>query len=196
MTGATAGFVGNDRMSMRAGSKEEPLAEGQACRRMHLAVADAEAVPLFADALSVWSAKRGDRPAPRKADISAHDFQPRTLPHLLIVDVQGTPPRFVFRLTGTMIDRIHNRNLTGVDVDDLSPPAFRETLHVDFRALVDRCAPQFVELVFPNRDGVQRDYRVLRLPLLGDEDTVAHILIVADHGADPDVAEAPGGLRL
>ncbi len=142
---------------------------------------DGLADPMFREFHAVWAQRcDGDVPA-RKFDILPTDFSTRVLPHLLIVDVSRNPLRFLWRLTGTIADSIHGRNLTGVFVDEMPLGSMREMLLADFEVLVATGESQFAELLFTNADGRNRRYEVMRLPMLGvgDSTTIDHILVMA-----------------
>jgi hypothetical protein len=47
-----------------------------------------------------WLALRGDRPMPYRRDLDPSQIKPH-LPFLMLVDVVGDPPDFVYRLVGT-----------------------------------------------------------------------------------------------
>jgi len=47
-----------------------------------------------------WLALRGDRPLPYRRDLDPSQIKPH-LPFLMLVDVVGDPPDFVYRLVGT-----------------------------------------------------------------------------------------------
>ncbi|WP_119420269.1 PAS domain-containing protein [Desertibaculum subflavum] len=78
-----------------------------------------------------WVQLCGDRPLP-----SPDQFDILTLPQLMgylhIVEVEGEPPRFRFRLFGTRIAEIGGRDLTGRWVDDIEPPRWAEAVQAAF----------------------------------------------------------------
>jgi hypothetical protein len=59
-----------------------------------------------------WTARRGDRPFPSRADFDPADI-PRLLPYLTLVDVRQGEPRFWYRVVGTEAVRLLRRDLTG-----------------------------------------------------------------------------------
>jgi hypothetical protein len=75
----------------------------------------------FAEALSdqrlltlyaYWSAKRGQRAMPSRADIDPGDLR-AVLPHVLLIDVLRGGADFRYRLVGTEIERHIGRPITG-----------------------------------------------------------------------------------
>jgi hypothetical protein len=62
---------------------------------------------------------------------------PKLLPWLWLVDVEGTPPRFRFRLIGTEQVLLHGRDHTGHWVDESYPEFAASTLGQASVALVD-----------------------------------------------------------
>ena len=138
--------------------------------------------PLF----HYWSRLRGDRPAPSRSDIDPVDMPRALLPNLMLIEVELDPLDFRFRLSGTQADTIVNRNLAGVRLLDLPPPAFTRSMHDDLARMADDLLPQFVHVGFKLEGGrVQRNYRALRLPLCDAEGRMEMVLSLVDHGTLP-----------
>lgn len=133
-----------------------------------------------------WAARAADRRAPSRSDIDPLDLPGAMLPHLLLIDVERDPLEFRYRLAGTAADTIHGQSLRGVRISALRPEDFARTLHDDLARMDRDLAPQFVELSYVNREGKTRRYRVLRLPMCGDDGRLAMVLVLADFGATPD----------
>lgn len=147
-----------------------------------LDLAEARQTEPFKSVILRWEALRQTDYLPRKLDFSPEHIRPTTLPLLMLVDVEHDPMRFRYRLTGTDVERLHNRNFTGIYVDERKPKSLRDKLIEDYTRLTEERVPQYVHVVFQNTLGYLRDVDLLRLPL-GDNkspesDRVAHILIV------------------
>lgn len=163
-----------------ADNKAFPLTEALECSRKHLPFAAALESLYFGVLYALWLESGPPGRIPRKADISPTLYPPHLLPNMVIVDVERDPLRFRYRLSGTRVDLIHNRNLTGLYVDGQSPPSFVQHLTEDFTELARSGRPQFIELEFRNEAGYRRHYRAIRLPLLGRSETIDHIVVLVD----------------
>ncbi len=156
--------------------------ESPRCDWNVLDLADARRSEPFKSVILRWESLRQDGYLPRKLDFSPEHIRPATLPLLMLLDVEHDPMRFRYRLTGTEVERLHNRNFTGIYVDEQNPKSLRDKLIEDYTRLAEERVPQYFHMVFQNTLGYLRDIDVLRLPL-GDNktpesDRVAHILIV------------------
>ncbi|MDW3204841.1 MAG: PAS domain-containing protein [Alphaproteobacteria bacterium] len=153
------------------------------CRRTRLPIEDAETIPVLSGVLALWRAKCPDGGFPGKSDLDPTEIGVAALPNIILMDVENNPRRYRYRLTGTAIDRIQNRNLTGTFVDENRPEELRRILLHDLDELVESGAPHLVEMAFLNAEGYSRKLRILRLPLSGSADTrseVAHIFLAFD----------------
>jgi hypothetical protein len=126
--------------------------------------------------LSYWSARRGDRPAPRRADIDPPLDIPDLLPILTLVDVLHDPLRFRYRLVGTAVAEGLGRDATGRFVDaalygDEAPAMFAtyERLATEIRPFRRRS-----RLAWNQQEWLVLD--AIELPLVDDDDRVCMIL--------------------
>ena len=65
-----------------------------------------------------WLAKKGQRLAPARSDISPADMR-KLLPHVFLLEVVGCPRRFKFRLAGTEVVERYGEELTGRFLDEI-----------------------------------------------------------------------------
>ena len=63
-------------------------------------------------------AASGLRTASRLAKIVKPAEISRLLPHISLIDVVREPVRFVFRLAGTRVREVYDREVTGLDLTD------------------------------------------------------------------------------
>lgn len=114
--------------------------------------------------LTYWNARRGDRPAPTRAEIEPADIGP-ILPHVFICETNGAE-EFTFRLAGTAICNLAGRELKAAPLSDVwLPEAHRYAMRVAAAAAAG--VPAILAL-----DGLSCGGRVLRaeavlLPMLG-----------------------------
>ena len=107
---------------------------------VELPLDSAELDPELKAALHYWHSKRGDRPAPTRADIDPVDIAP-LLPRVMLVDVSTDPLDFRFRLAGTGIFKIHGAELTNKRALDLEPQCYAALTHRLYSEAVTRRAP-------------------------------------------------------
>lgn len=94
--------------------------------------------PRLARLADYWQGKRGDRPIPFRADIDPVDF-PWLLTNVWLVQYEPAQDRFLYRLAGEEIRRVHPGIAFGRYIDEfLSPqalariqPFYREVLSLD-----------------------------------------------------------------
>jgi hypothetical protein len=118
-----------------------------------------------------WLAKRGDRPAPSRADIDPVELAPQ-LPHVILVDVEHAPLRFRFRLIGTAIVKGFNQDLTGRYFDEIEHMPEQRVLNQHLMAVATWGPPLCAMLDYTHKDGRFVRYERLALPLSSDGTTV------------------------
>ena len=113
---------------------------------------------------------------------------PALLPHVILVDVLGAPPVFRYRLIGTGVTEMANRDATGRILDESLYGANTERILAAYRDVVAQAAPVAVrEIVqFVPKDWIRTE--VLLLPLSADGRAVDMILggvdVVENNRAD------------
>jgi len=125
--------------------------------------------------LAYWYTKRGDRRAPRRADIDPLDI-PDLLPILNLLEVHRNPLRFLHRLVGTEVVEALGRDATGHEVGaGLYGPAAQEIFDSLVR-LATEIRP-FRRLSRLSWNGQKwKILEALELPLVGNDGQVAMIL--------------------
>ena len=114
-----------------------------------------------------WSAKRGERKMPSRADIDPLDMT-FIMGNVILVDViAGTPLGFRIRLHGTnLVERAHYE-LTGKMLDDLPQVQFRDLTRQSFTKVANTAEPLRV-LNDRVLDDQPRRYETVILPLSAD----------------------------
>jgi hypothetical protein len=122
-----------------------------------------------------WSAKRGDRKMPSRADIDPLDMT-FIIGNVILVDViAGTPLGFRIRLHGTnLVERVHYE-LTGRMLDDLPQVQFRNLTRKSFTKVAKTAEP-LRALNDRVLDDQMRRYETVILPLSGDDTRVDMLL--------------------
>lgn len=131
--------------------------------------------PVLRKLRDYWLGLRGERAMPARADIDPLHI-PALLPQVVLVDVIGAPPVFRYRLIGTDVVEMANRDATGRALDESLYGANTERMLLAYRETVADCSPKAVrEIVhFVAKDWVTIE--VLLLPLSNDGHTVTMIL--------------------
>jgi hypothetical protein len=144
-----------------------------------------------------WNERRRGRRWPSRADINPLELK-FALGNLSLIDVSPrSPPRFTFRLVGTLFSQRIGQDLTGKTVDDIPDAAYRAEITTVYRKMVETGEPSasLGERVF---DGQPRRFETLRLPLSDDGRTVNMLMICALYfePTPPTPVLGPGGERI
>jgi hypothetical protein len=102
-----------------------------------------------------WKGQCGNRRMPARSDIDPLDVS-GLLPFVFLVDVLSDPRDFRFRLAGTHFRDFVGREVTGLAIGEMFPPAFNAEVLFHWSACVDRGAPAVGSgrLWVPERDHV------------------------------------------
>jgi hypothetical protein len=122
-----------------------------------------------------WLAKRGQLAMPRRSDIDPLELRD-CLGNLCLLDVtRDQPPRFKFRLDGSVVALATGFDLTGKFVDEVPDAAYRDFMAAIYRRVVESKAPLFL---VNEEDWKGYPIRVtsVTLPLSSDGETVDAIL--------------------
>ena len=133
-----------------------------------------------------WLALKGDREMPARQDIDPLDI-PSLLPNTFLVDVIGAPPQFRYRLIGTRVTEIANRDATGRFLDEDLYGADTERMLTAYWEMMAARAPAAVrEIVqFVRKDWIKVE--ALLMPLSTDGRDIDMVL-----GGVDVIDEAPG----
>ena len=146
-----------------------------------------------------WVSKCRGETMPLRRAIDPVDLK-RILPRIAVIEVLRDPLRFRYRLAGTQVCDIHGIELTGMFIDALEPPSFAKALQADLAEIVATGEGQFIRWNFLNREGIRRNYGVLRLPLSLDGHHVDQIIVCSDYGLERqalrDFFDAAYGRRM
>lgn len=137
--------------------------------------AQAIQAPLLAELYAYWTAKRGDRFAPARAEIDPIEI-PRLLPHLMLVDVIDGGARLRYRLAGTEIESRFGCSMVGRYVDEMMRGRYNHYVHELYRELLATRRALYSESGY-GPDGDSPLYtRRLMLPLSSDGQSVDMVL--------------------
>jgi len=122
-----------------------------------------------------WHRKRGVHLAPPRAAIMPSEMR-ALLPRVFIVEVVGSPPRFRFRLAGTLIVDRFGEEITGRFLDELDLDKRNREIVDDYRRVVETHEPVCSRWRYTKHDGTMLSYERLLLPLSSDGGLVDMIL--------------------
>jgi hypothetical protein len=122
-----------------------------------------------------WDTKRAHRVAPSRADIVPTEIKP-LLPRIFIVELVGSPPRFRFRLAGTLVVERYGSEITGKFLDELDFDARNEAIRADYRRVAETRTPVCSRWRYTKGNGTMLSYERLLLPLSSDGAAIDMIL--------------------
>jgi hypothetical protein len=125
--------------------------------------------------LDYWRTKRGTRAMPGRGDIDPTELREH-LGNLLLIDVEHAPLRLRYRLLGTRITELMQRDNTGKYYDEIYGPDLLEAIYESFRWIFENRAPLRThgEAFYPDKNFYA--YEVLNLPLSHDGETIDMVL--------------------
>jgi len=119
-----------------------------------------------------WSAKRGARKMPSRADIDVLDLR-YVLGNIMLVDViEGSPPRFRIRLHGSNLSGRAGYELTGKMLDELPESEFRKQVRERWTEVAATGEPRHCDRNLHVFDRRSYHYESIVLPLSADGETV------------------------
>ncbi|MBL6952396.1 MAG: PAS domain-containing protein [Alphaproteobacteria bacterium] len=128
-----------------------------------------------------WDEKRGQRVMPSRGDIDPMDIVGH-LGNIVLIDVERAPFRLRYRLIGTEITEVMQRDSTGKYYDEIYPPELLEKIYASFHWIFANKAPLRThgEAFYPDRNIY--GYETLNLPLSNDGEVINMILgVLAFH---------------
>ena len=135
-----------------------------------------EALPGFEDLVRIWRDKRGERPVPSWSDFDFYDFK-GWHGRLAVYDISYDPFDYVIRLSGTAIDGVFDRTMTGVTASDLEDMRVEHPDSMAFYEMVCRemlISRQTGTLNFKGREHVPITF--VEFPLSDDGQRATHTL--------------------
>ena len=135
-----------------------------------------------------WLERAGDAPMPARRDIRPADI-PHLLPNISLIDIQRSPWRLRFRLAGTRVRDIYDREVTGLYLEDIDWGGQTEYWRKAHARVAEtgRPAQGVVRSLRASKDHLVHFW--LRLPLLTDGPQAAMIL---GYDTSVPVSEMPG----
>ncbi len=129
-----------------------------------IAIEDARLSRLY----EYWLAKKGDRMAPRRADIAPEEI-PDLLPWVFIMERVGT--RLRYRLVGEAFREIYGAKLAGMFIDEVDLDHITAAYIGQYQR-AETEGPTVKKWSFTKNDGRHLEYERLIMPLSSDGKTV------------------------
>lgn len=127
-----------------------------------------------------WTAKKGDRLMPSRADMEPSEMKD-LLPHVILTRLEYEPFRVLYKLVGTRAVENAGMDYSGHYLDELD---FVSEIGTDwpatYRAIARDKTPVFGLCQIKFTDGVTKPYVVAMFPLSSDGVTVDQVLAIED----------------
>lgn len=141
---------------------------------------------ILAPLLKYWTAKRGERALPSRADIDPVDI-PELLQHIGLVDVEGPPRRYRYRLVGSYMQTMFGENYQGKYLDEARHGRYRQFLSDLYTAAFEHRQPLLSEAIFDYGTDRVVTIRRLILPLAESDRAPVNMLLFANSFIAPNL---------
>ena len=131
----------------------------------------------IAHVLGLWIQRRGAKAMPARRTLRPEELAP-VLGKVNLLAVLRDPLRFQFRVRGSVIANLHDRDMTGRDVRDMQPPEYRDMLLGHYAEAVTAAAPILYDIRVA-RGRHEASYRRIILPLGRADGFVEMLLTVS-----------------
>jgi hypothetical protein len=132
--------------------------------------------PKLQNLLTFWNCCRGSRTLPRRSAIPAEDFKP-WMGHIMMIEPEGTRPRFRVRLHGTRLYGYHGQDLTGWYLDEAVAEPEHGRIVAPYVAAMRTGGPQFDVIASPFAGGTVHQLSRLVLPCAEDGTSVDRLIV-------------------
>lgn len=137
-------------------------------------------------ALGYWRALGGESLSCSWKQFDLPKIPTHLLPTTMVVDVHPDMDDNIYRFWGTMMTRIHGRDMTGQSPYDLEPADLARSARKVHAEIIEKRTWNSVIHTFIRHSGVKHRHCALRLPLSDDGQTISHLVVVVDVSiADP-----------
>ncbi|HEV2675976.1 MAG TPA: PAS domain-containing protein [Aliidongia sp.] len=116
-----------------------------------------------------WLGKKGERKAPRRADIAPEEMV-EVLPWVFLMEYVGD--RLRYRLVGEAIREIYGDRLVGMFIDEIDLDHVSAAYIDEYETSAKDFAPLVRKWNFTKSDGRHLEYERLILPLSPDDETI------------------------
>lgn len=132
--------------------------------------------PSLRSLLEIWRDACPPGRLPQRTDISPRAIG-RHLPHAVLVDIEGEPPRYRWRLIGTHVTQALGRDSTGRWLDELYQPEAMAAVELAFGLSLERRAAIRFTGTFAFAGKSYFSFESVNLPLADRDDRLVMLLI-------------------
>lgn len=126
--------------------------------------------------LKLWERLKGSAELPDLNAVRGYDLERiRDKLMLLLVVWRDGDPFYLIQFQGADFTKMHNKDCTGLYLNDIITPAVRESGMWAYRTVVDRGLPAFTSTPVRNAEGATVYYERLLLPFTATGRGVEHI---------------------
>jgi hypothetical protein len=159
------GGVNHHRRSIQQGNLKNATPRCEDMTVFDLTITDLSLQRLY----HYWLAKKGERIAPRRADIAPEEIT-ELLPWVFLVEIVGD--RLRYRLVGSAIIDEYGGGLAGKYIDEVDLDHVTAQMVDEYHHAARAIAPLVSRWSFTKNNGRHLDYERLILPLSADRQTV------------------------
>ncbi len=123
-----------------------------------------------------WSDKKGARVLPARQDIDPLEMKD-WLGNLMLIEFPGDITTYRIRLDGTNLEHYYGSRRTGRGIETLTSEEERDLILEQYRPVIEKKRPAYIESEFINSDGVFSRQAKLILPLSSDGTRVHMVLV-------------------
>lgn len=152
--------------------------------------------------VKLWERLKGGGQLPAADAVQGHDIE-RVRDKLMLLDViwRGDEPGYLIRFQGPDFNKMHDRDCTGLFLNDVMAPAVRARGLVSYREVVERRIPAFTATPVHNAGDALVYYERLLLPFTrtgqGVEQIYCIITLFAEDNRSPfEVMRQAGPQRM
>lgn len=126
--------------------------------------------------IKMWERLKGAATLPYLSHVQGNDLE-RLRDKLMLLDVtwRHREPYYLIRFQGADFGKMHDRDCTGLYLNDVMAPAVRERGLKAYRSVVDRGIPVFTSTPVSDAEGTTIHYERLLLPFTSTGEGVEHI---------------------
>ena len=139
-----------------------------------------------------WCSKKAADELPSRSDVNPAEIA-RLLPHISLIDVVHSPTRFVFRLAGTRVRDVYDREVTGLELADFDWDQNLDYWQRTYQRIAETGRPEQGVIRGPCADKEHLVQFWLRLPLSASGNTPDMLLC---HDAIVPAETLPGVANL
>lgn len=137
-------------------------------------------------AFNQWLTLKGDSTLPLQNHFLLDELPTKVVPWTIVYDVVDEGKDFFYRFFGTQRVNAHRKDYTGLHVSDMEPHLIRDKILGELRTVYANAEPILITTT-AQANNEEFQYRMLRLPLSENGETVSRIVAIAFDGTGPEL---------